>query len=84
MELQPLDKLAETIYNRIVNPPVKDETPLEIKGHIVSILSWYLDDVFRTITNINQTSLNRVDRGQRLIDLEEKYGIPKTHNIIGR
>ncbi|AMQ00965.1 hypothetical protein AY601_4114 [Pedobacter cryoconitis] len=45
-------------------------------------ITWYINDVLAVINNINQTSLNKMDRAQRLIELEEKYGIPKTHLII--
>lgn len=45
-------------------------------------LTYFLDDVFKLIKNIDQTSLNSLDRAQRLIKAEEKYGIPKTHLIL--
>lgn len=45
-------------------------------------LAYFLDDIFKLIKNIDQTSLNSLDRSQRLIEAEKKYGIPKTHLII--
>jgi len=45
-------------------------------------IEWYLNDVFAVLKNINETSLNNIDRAQRLIELEVRFGIPKTHTII--
>ena len=43
----------------------------------INLLTWWLDDIFKHIKNVNETSLNESDRLQRLIDLEVKKGIPK-------
>lgn len=53
-----------------------DETQKE------NILAWWLDDIFKWIKNIDSTSLDKLDRAKRIIELEEKKGIPKTHLII--
>ena len=45
-------------------------------------VTWYINDVLAIIKNINETSLDKMDRAKRLIELEEKFGIPKTHSII--
>jgi hypothetical protein len=44
-------------------------------------LSFFLDDVFKMTKNINTTSLNESDRSGRFIELEKRFGIPKTHLI---
>ena len=58
-----------------------------VKGEVLSEkwierqLQRYLDDVFKLIKNIDETSFNSEDRFRRIIELEEKYGIPKTYLI---
>lgn len=58
-----------------------------VKGEVLSEkwierqLQRYLDDVFKLIKNIDETSLNSQDRFRRIIELEQKYGIPKTYLI---
>lgn len=72
----------ESIYEfseRIVRN-IKENDMTEEK--VANNLSWFLNDVFALIKNIDQTSLNSLDRAKRLIDAEQKYGIPKTHLIL--
>jgi hypothetical protein len=40
---------------------------------------YLIDDVLQIVKNINETSLPGKDRTERIIELEKKYGIPKTH-----
>ena len=47
--------------------------------HMENEISWQQNDAFKTLKNINETSLNKDDRTQRIYDLESKFGIPKTH-----
>lgn len=46
-----------------------------------NFLSWWCDDIFKLVKNINDTSTGEADRQRRIIELEEKYQIPKTHLI---
>ncbi len=41
----------------------------------------YLDEVFKIVKDINTTSLNADDRFKRIVELESKYDIPKTHLV---
>lgn len=43
------------------------------------VISAHVQDVLKAVKNINETSINNSDRWQRLIDLEEKYEVSKTH-----
>ena len=45
-------------------------------------LEYHLNDIFKIIRNIEETSLNKMDRAARFTELEIKYGIPKTHLIL--
>ncbi len=60
----------------------KEATNLQKCVQVEQRISWFLDDIFKLLINIENTSMNKMDRAQRLIDLEAKYGIPKTHLII--
>jgi hypothetical protein len=43
------------------------------------IIKWYLDDVFKLIKNINETSTSDSDKQIRIKELQSKYGIPVQH-----
>lgn len=79
-----IDELSARIILIVQN---WDGQPIPMLGYslrtaINTQIEWYLNDVFSLIKNINETSLDKIDRAQRLISIEEKYGIPKTHTII--
>lgn len=60
---------------------MKDDTDAQKEAWITRVIGYWIDDAFKLIKNIEQTSLNDSDRTQRLIEIEEKFGIPKTHLI---
>ncbi len=75
--MRTLQEVAELIILRS-----KDGTSEEkYKGIISAILAYHLDDVFKAIKNINETSLNQSDRFARILELEKKFGVPKTHIV---
>jgi hypothetical protein len=77
--MQSITVLTEKIYDIARDTSVnKDEAIGEIERRI----SYHLDDVLKVIKNINETSFNESDKFKRFIELEEKFGIPKTHLII--
>lgn len=49
------------------------------EGNIKHSITWHIDDVLKMIKNINDTSLPGVDRTNRIIEFEAKYGVSKTH-----
>ena len=71
-----IEEFSKQILSLCSDPDITDEIKLE---RIDAYISWRFDDVFKLIKNINETSLNSFDRTNRLIELEQKYGIPKTH-----
>lgn len=52
-----------------------DQQLLQVEAEIYH----QMDNAFKLIKNIQQTSLNDNERINRLIEAESKYGIPKTH-----
>ena len=65
---------VKDLSNRLRNPgEFQDENDFEM------FINWFLEDLFKMIKNINETSLPGKDRTDRIIELETKYGIPKTH-----
>lgn len=44
-------------------------------------LQYFIGDVLKMVKNINETSLNGRDRLERVIELEKRFGIPKTNLI---
>ena len=73
------EDLATKIVDMVLNK--SDIKRSQMIANAENWISWQMDDAFKIIKNINQTSLNSTDRTQRLIDLEIKFGIPKTHLI---
>lgn len=78
MELQSTIQKSKEIVE-FVTGFGKENTNDKNTSIIQQNISWWLDDIFKIVKNIDQTSLNKFDRTQRLIELESKYGIPKTH-----
>ena len=72
-------KLAQKIYYMVKDRSEQLMQDVELIGYIENFISWQIDDALKMIKNINETSLNEKDRVNRLIELEQKYGIPKTH-----
>jgi hypothetical protein len=72
------EELAKDILE-LVKRNIDDMPESEIVSYIENFISWQIDDALKLIKNINETSYNKFDRAQRLIELEQKYGIPKTH-----
>lgn len=70
-----LEQLATRIVNLSPSMPDDDRRLLAIKEQI----TWFVDDILKMVKNINETSLPGADRTNRIIELEAKYGIPKTH-----
>ena len=64
-------QVSEYIQNRIIAGA--DD------AKVAKIIEWYLDDVFRLIKNINDTSTSDSDKHDRIMELKSKYGIPVQH-----
>ena len=77
-------KIAERLVSDILDNNIVKRTRPEMVIQVENQISWAMDDAVNIITNIENTSLNKLDRAARFIDLENKYGIPKTHLIMGR
>lgn len=75
-------KSTREIAKWAVDMAEKDDIDYNEKiQQLENMISWHLNDAFKIIKNINETSLNNADRSKRIIDLEAQYGIPKTHLI---
>jgi len=68
--------IAEAVYNQAVN---KQLTRKEKIKTIENFISWHINDILKLIKNINETSVNKQDRIDRIYQAEKEYGIPKTH-----
>jgi hypothetical protein len=79
--METIQELSKGIISSL-SGHLKNDSPVLQESNITSKISWWLDDVFKLINNIDQTSLNSIDRAERLIELEKKFGIPKTHLIL--
>ena len=77
-------KIAERLVSDCLDNNIPKRTRPEMIIHVENCISWAMDDALKVIRNIENTSLNKLDRAARFIDLENKYGIPKTHLIMGR
>lgn len=78
-ELKTLDEFTNMLYEGI-RANFTGISEAEKKAYIVSCTRNYIDDILKTIKNINTTSLpGNNDRFVRIIHLEEKFGIPKRH-----
>ncbi|GEM_PF-4576989 len=77
--MEDLRQLAERLYDDSHCPMRTREQALQ---SMTNSISYYLDDVFKLLKNINETSFNKHDRARRIIDMEAKYSIPKTHIIV--
>lgn len=73
-----LEKTAAGINENLGNLYSK-ATASERTVYIMNQLKYLLDDAFKLVKNINETSLPGKDRTDRLIEIESKLGIPKTH-----
>lgn len=69
--------LAEQIVRTVTFNTTMDEQ--QLNKRVEEMISWHIDDFLKLAKNIKDTSLNEKDRIARLIDAEEKYGLPKTH-----
>jgi uncharacterized pyridoxamine 5'-phosphate oxidase family protein len=69
-------ELSEIILKKATDNTLKKSEKLY---YIEKFIAWHLNDCFKLIKNINETSLNSIDKAQRLIQIEKEYGIPKTH-----
>ncbi len=78
--MEKIQSLSNSIL-RGLKGHMKDETDAQKEAWITNVISYWLDDAFKLIKNIDQTSLNDTDRFKRIIEIEEKFGIPKTHLI---
>lgn len=85
--MESIDQVTERLSARIIETvnvakrleASQEATKIEIATILENSIQWYIQDVLKLIKNINETSYNASDRGQRLIDMEDKYGISKTH-----
>jgi hypothetical protein len=75
--MESIRKVAERIIELAPHSSSKEDAINAVRINI----EYLIDDIFKLVKNINQTSLNDSDRIKRIIELEEKYGIPKTHLI---
>lgn len=74
--------LAKRLYKKVKESPNTEVNEAEAVLYIENQISWQMDEAFKMIKNIDQTSFNKQDRAERLIELEAKFGIPKTHLIL--
>lgn len=74
--------LAKRLYKKVKESPNTEVNEAEAVLYIENQISWQMDEAFKMIKNIDQTSFNKQDRAERLIELESKFGIPKTHLIL--
>jgi len=75
-------KLAKRLVDDCLYNNLPKRTKAEMINHFESSITWAMDDAFKIIRNIENTSLNKMDKAARFIELENKYGIPKTHLIL--
>lgn len=75
-------KLAERLVDDCLNNNIPKRTKAQMIQHFENSITWAMDDVFKVIKNIHDTSLDKMDAASRFIELENKYGIPKTHLIL--
>ena len=73
-----LKVLSENLFKKANDKSLSKKERLQ---EIDNMIRWHLDDVFKLIKNINDTSVNETDRQDRLLYAESMYGIPKTHLI---
>lgn len=73
--MESIQKVAERIIDLAPASPDKETAVNAVRINI----TYLVDDILKLLKNINATSLNESDRFRRIIELEEKYGIPKTH-----
>ena len=73
--MESIQKVAERIVNLSPASPDKETLTYAIAYNI----KYLIDDVLKMIKNINETSLPGADRTKRIIEMETKFGIPKTH-----
>ena len=76
--MESIEVLAERIVEHF-NKDLAEFDKALFKNWVASQVRWHLEDCFKLVKNINETSVNRHDRSARLIEAELKYGIPKTH-----
>lgn len=73
--METVSDFSKRVFNQIKDGELSNDN-LEIQ------VAWYLNDVFKVVKNINETSLDDLDRTRRFISLERNFGIPKTHLIL--
>lgn len=72
----------DTFATKLIDSLERDKHASTKIEKISTVVYWtrhYMEDVFKLLKNINDTSLPGSDRTKRIIELETKYGIPKTH-----
>jgi hypothetical protein len=80
MEMKTVDELARMVVKMSLDADNKERAMVNVSSSI----GWYLDDIFKLYENINETSVNWEDRVKRIYEMEEKFGIPKTHILSAR
>lgn len=73
--MESIRKVAERIVELSPSAPDKETCINAVRQNI----AYLIDDVLKMVKNINETSLPGSDRTNRILELEAKYGIPKTH-----
>lgn len=71
---------AVRIVNKL-NPKITLAEQAEAVSWVKAQITYAMDDAFKLVKNINDTSSNESDRQKRIIDMESEFGIPKTHII---
>jgi hypothetical protein len=72
----------EQVAVRIVSMLCPDKTGQEWKNAVTGVyvnIEYLIDDTLKMVKNINETSLPGKDKMYRILELESKFGIPKTH-----
>ena len=75
-------KLAERLVAVCLDNNIYKRTRSQMVIDTERSIEYHLDDVLKVVRNIQDTSLNKIDAATRFIELENKYGIPKTHLIL--
>jgi len=71
-------KVSERIVSSLCPNKADEERANAICG-VNQNIKYLIEDVLKMVKNINETSLPGKDRMDRIIEMETKFGIPKTH-----
>ena len=76
--MQTIQQLSSGIISSLAGH-LKNETTEQKEASITMRINWFMEEIFKLIKHINESSLNDSDREKRLNELKEKFGIPINH-----